>query len=148
MWGCSMHWVAWGCNSADLCLGRVFCTFNSAGFWAQVLCGSLWWGPKCHTGLTWVCEPIEALGAMHPWPPGPNLGLGQVEPPGRPHMQVQRLVDALQTQPQAMPAMLMCVPGAGGATTCKQVRACVRLPQHHTHSTPTQLHTTLLLSFV
>ena len=58
-------------------LGGGFGTFNLANFWAWVLCGSLWWGPKCHTGPTWVCEPIGALGAMHPWPPGPNLGLGQ-----------------------------------------------------------------------
>ena len=78
-----MHWVAWGCGSAGLCLGGGFCTFDLADFWAWVLCGSLWWGPKCHTGPTWVCEPIGTLGAMHPWPPGPNLDLGLF--PGRPH---------------------------------------------------------------
>ena len=78
-----MHWVAWGCGSAGLCLGGGFGIFDLADFWARVLCGSLWWGPKCHTGLTWVCEPIGTLGAMHPWPPRPNLGLGQF--PGRGH---------------------------------------------------------------
>ena len=82
-----MHWVAWGCGSAGLCLGGVFGIFDLADFWAWVLCGSLWWGPKCHTGPTWVCEPIGALGAMHPWAPGPNLDLGQ--PPGRPHKVVE-----------------------------------------------------------
>ena len=71
-----MQLVAQGCNSAGLCLGRVF-AYLIWSLWGPRFCVSACGGPpKCHTCPMWVCEPIGALMALHIWPQVPNLDFG------------------------------------------------------------------------
>ena len=59
---------------------------------------------------------IGALGGMHPWPPGPNLGLGQ--PPGRGHscMSCHHLGGYLRSPDGMRPSMHKATEGVGGVS--------------------------------